>query len=155
MFRQTTVMYMIWKIRSYLTELSGRKGTPRPFDYAAALKRLTIACEKCTLYSVVHPAVFFDTRKCLFCVHFECAMREFTNGETRKKYYLSVRRNEKLWSDDLERLLDFAVTYAEYDDAFRKSPEDNLPEGIKMSIKTIRRAPGTSRLPTLPKWRYQ
>ncbi len=144
---------MLRKIKDYLT-LKRRKVSPS-FNYADALVRLSSACQKCKVYTVVLPGVYYDAHRGLYCVHFECATKEYTNGETRAKYFLSIRRNEKMWGDSLEKLLDYAITYAEYDDAFIRMPKDNLPEGIKMSVKNIHRTPGRSHIPTLPKWRYQ
>lgn len=128
-----------------------KKPTPQ-YDYGAALARLAAACQKSKVYTVILSSVYFDTIKGKFVVHFECAEREYTNGATRKKYFLSTRRDEKLIGDDLETLLDFAVTYAGYDDAFLRSPQDNLPEGVTMQIKNIYRTPG-GYVPSLPKWK--
>ena len=123
-----------------------------PYDYGAALARLTAACQKCKAFSMVLPSVYFDAYKGKYVVHFECAEREYTNKTTRRKYFLSVRRDEKLVGDDLETLLDFAIVYANYPDAFLRSPKDNLPEGVSILIKNIARTPG-GRTPSLPKWK--
>ena len=129
-----------------------RKKPEPPYDYGAALARLSAACQKCVAFSVVLPGVYYDTKKGKYVVHFECAEREYTNGATRKKYFLSIRRDEKLFGENLETLLDYAITYANFDDAFIRSPQDNLPDGVKMQIKNIVRTPN-GHLPTLPKWK--
>jgi len=131
-----------------------RKKPEPPYDYGAALARLSAACQKCVAFSLVLPGVYYDTKKGKYVVHFECAQREYTNGATKKKYFLSTRRDEKLIGDDLETLLDFAVTYAGYDDAFLRSPQDNLPEGVTMQIKNIYRTPG-GHVPSMPKWKLK
>ena len=129
-----------------------RKKPEPPYDYGAALARLSAACQKCVAFSLVLPGVYYDTKKGKYVVHFECAQREYTNGATKKKYFLSIRRDEKLFGENLETLLDYAITYANFDDAFIRSPQDNLPDGVKMQIKNIVRTP-TGHLPTLPKWK--
>lgn len=112
------------------------------YDYSAALARLTSLCSKSKAYTLVFPSVFYDMAKGKFAVHFECANREyFETSGGKHKYFLSVRRDEKFWSEDLETLLDFCVTYAQYDDAFVRSPQDNLPPGVTISIKNFKRVP--------------
>ena len=129
-----------------------RKKPEPPYDYGAALARLSAACQKCVAFSLVLPGVYYDTKKGKYVVHFECAQREYTNVATKKKYFLSIRRDEKLFGENLETLLDYAITYANFDDAFIRSPQDNLPDGVKMQIKNIVRTPN-GHLPTLPKWK--
>lgn len=129
-----------------------RKKPAPPYDYGAALARLSAACQKCEAYSIILSSVYYDVLKGEYVVHFECAMREFTQGPKKKKYFLTVRRDEKLRGGNLEDLLDYAITYANFDDAFMRSPQDNLPNGIRIQIKNIIRTPN-GRLPTLPKWK--
>lgn len=131
-----------------------RKKPEPPYDYGAALARLSAACQKCVAFSLVLPGVYYDTKKGKYVVHFECAQREYTNGATKKKYFLSIRRDEKLFGENLETLLDYAITYTGYTDAFMVSPKDNLPEGITMNIKNIARVPGAFN-PSLPKWKLK
>lgn len=130
------------------------KRKKEPYDYGAAIAKLATLCQKSSKYSIVMPSVHYDTHKGKFCVHFECAEKEYTNGETRKKFFLTTRRDEKIFGEDLEALLDFAVTYAGYPDAFINPPLDNLPEGITMNVKNILRRPG-EKLPSMPKWKLK
>lgn len=131
--------------------LKGMK-TPPPYDYGDALMKLGAACKKSKAYSVILPGLYYDVGKEMYVIHFECAQKEYTIGK-KKKYFLSVRRDEKLMSKSLEDLLDYAITYANFEDAFIRSPQDNLPEGVTMNIKNIKRIPGGNHLPTLPKWK--
>lgn len=130
-----------------------KKPTP-PYDYGAALARIAAQCQKSTAYSLVFWGLYYDATKGKYCIHFECAEKEYTQGRTRKKYYYSTRRDEKLFGDNLEDLLDYAITYTGYPDAFMVNPKDNLPEGITMNIKNIARVPGAF-TPSLPKWKLK
>lgn len=129
-----------------------KEETPPPYDYGAAFAKLATACQKCKVYSVVLFGVYYDVKKGMFAVHFECAQKEYRMGGKRKKYYLTVRRDEKMWGNNLEDLLDYAITYANFEDAFMRSPQDNLPDGITMSIKNIVRTPN-NHPPSLPSWK--
>lgn len=135
-----------------MLNLFKRKKPEPPYDYGAALARLSAACAKSRAYSVILSGVYYDTAKGDYVVHFECAQKEYTQGKTKKKYFLSIRRDEKLRGHNLEQLLDFAITYANYDDAFIRSPQDNLPEGITAQIKNIIRTPN-GHIPSLPAWK--
>lgn len=130
-----------------------KRNKPEPrYDYASALAQLSAACQKNTVYSVILPSLFYDAARGKFAVHFECTMKEYVKNSKKNKYFLSLRRSEKIWSSNLEQLLDFAVEYASFDDAFMRSPQDNLPEGITMSIKNFLRTPnGYTQI--LPKWK--
>ena len=128
-----------------------KRKKPEPhYDYGAAIARLSSACMKSKAFSLVLPSVYYDIAKGEYVVHFTCAQREYEMG-VKKKYFLSIRRDEKLRGENLEDLLEFAVTYANYDDAFIRSPQDSLPDGITMQIKNINRSPGRHN-PTLPKF---
>lgn len=129
-----------------------KEETPPPYDYGSAIAKLAAACQKCKVYSVVLFGVYYDIKKGMFAVHFECAQKEYRIGGKRKKYYLTVRRDEKMWGNNLEDLLDYAITYANFEDAFMRSPQDNLPDGITMSIKNIVRTPN-NHPPSLPSWK--
>ena len=135
-----------------MLNLFKRKKPAPPYDYGSALARLSAECQKSTVYSVVLPSVFFDVSRGMFVVHFECAMKEYVQNSKKKKYFLSLRRSEKIWGPNLEDLLDFAVTYAGYGDAFIRSPQDNLPDGFTMSIKNFNRVPN-GYTQVLPKWK--
>ena len=125
-----------------MLEIFKRRKQAPPYEYAAALARLSALCNQSKAYSFILCSVFYDMSKGKYAVHFECANREYyITDKGRRKYFISVRRDEKFWGEDLETLLDFCVTYAHYDDAFLRSPQDNLPEGVSVSIKNFKRAP--------------
>ena len=128
-----------------LNLFKSKKQQPKTqYDYEAAFAKLAVACKASTAYSVIMPSVYFDEPKRKFVVHFECAMREYIQKKGKNRFFLSMRRSEKIWGDNLEDVLDFAITYANYDDAFIRSPQDNLPDGIAVSIKNMNRVPGGS-----------
>lgn len=131
-------------------KLFKRKKQEPPYDYGAAIARLSAACQKSNAYSVILPSLYFDVSKGKYVVHFTCAMKEFVPGKKRK-YFYSVRRDEKLRGTNLQDLLEYALTYSNYDNAFIRSPQENLPDGITIQIKNINRAPGIN-APSLPGW---
>lgn len=113
----------------------------QPYNYEAALVALSNICRNTKAYSFVMPSVYYDVTKKRFVVHFECVMREYFQKNGRNKFFFSLRRSEKIFGENLQDVLDFAITYAGYEDAFIRSPQDNLPDGISMSIKNISRVP--------------
>ena len=134
-------------METFIKSLFKRKEeTPPPYDYGAAIAKLATACQKCKVYSVVLFGVYYDIKKGMFAVHFECAQKEYLLSSKKNKYFLSVRRDEKFWCASLENLLDYAITYASYPDAFRVSPRDNLPEGITMAVRNFTRPPHNNSL---------
>lgn len=131
-------------------KLFKRKKQEPPYDYGAAIARLSAACQKSNAYSVILPSLYFDMSKGEYVVHFTCAMKEYVPYK-KKKYFYSVRRDEKIRGANLQDLLEYALTYSNYDDAFIRSPQENLPDGITIQIKNINRAPGIN-APSLPSW---
>lgn len=131
-------------------KLFKRKKQEPPYDYGAAIARLSAACQKSNAYSVILPSLYFDVSKGEYVVHFTCAMKEYVPHK-KKKYFYSVRRDEKIRGANLQDLLEYALTYSNYDDAFIRSPQENLPDGITIQIKNINRAPGIN-APSLPGW---
>lgn len=122
------------------------------YDYPSALARLTAACNKSEAYNLIACSVFYDTTKGMFAVHFECANREYYKTNSgKRRFFLSVRRDEKFWSEDLETLIDFCITYANYSDAFIRAPHDNLPDGVSVSVKNFTRVPHNDSL----KWKLK
>ncbi len=121
-------------------EFLKRKTPSLPYDFGLALKRITTACQKCKAYSIVLTSVYYDMNKASFVVHFECMMKEYSQNK-RRTFTLSVRRVEKLFGNDLEHLLDFAVAYASREGAFVSQPQENAPEDIRVQVKNIIRTP--------------
>ena len=129
-----------------LADLFKKKTPPPPqYDYGAALARLASECEKSSAYSIILPSVFYDTSRGKYTVLFECAEKEFIR-EGEKKHFFSIRRKEKLFGENLEDLLEFAITYASYPDAFVVSPKNNLPKGVTVKINNFKRYPNQNSL---------
>jgi len=134
------------RLRDYSTDMLNlfkRKKPDPPYDYDAALAELSARCVKSTAYDVIMPSVYYDCKRGAFAAHFECSMREWVQKKgKRNNYFLSLRRTEKIFGPSLADVLDFAVTYAGYPDAFVRSPQDNMPEGFSIIIKNMIRVPG-------------
>ena len=123
-----------------------RKKPKPPFDYEEALAKLSAECCECKAFSAVFASVYYDAKRGKYVAHFECAQKEYLLSSKRNKFFLSIRRDEKFWCASLESLLDYAITYAGYPDAFRISPRDNLPEGITMAVRNFTRSPHNNSL---------
>lgn len=114
-----------------------KKVRTQPYNFNAALVKISLACQSNMNHSLILPSVYYDIRKGQYAIQFECAQREYPEGIESKKYVLKIRRIEKLWCLSLEKLLDFAISYTQKEDAFLDLSEDNLPEGVTMKIKNI------------------
>lgn len=110
------------------------------FDCGHALAQLAHICGKCTAYYVVFSSIYYDMASGRCAVRFVCTLKEYAD---EKNYFLSVRREEKFFGDNLEKLLEYAMQYADSPCAFVNPPSD-IPEGIGYKVKTFNRTPNNN-----------